>query len=134
PGRVAASPLECTGITPAAWAVAGPGRSGPTNQRSIAGAGWDLGAAGHEAVPRASPATVPPAAVHRHRRPYEWVASLRCAPCQTGRSLQVRPSLYRAPALPARNGMLALPGLPALAAMSRAGHARRERADEPARR
>ena len=44
-------------------------------------------------------------------------------------SLRMRASLYSAPALPARNGVFALPGLPTLAEKSQSDHACHEAAD-----
>jgi len=49
---------------------------------------------------------------------------------ETSPSLHMRACLYRASALPARNGMFALPGLPALAAKSRGDHPCRKAAEQ----
>jgi len=72
--------------------------------------------------------------VGRPFRCYGWVASIDSAIWRkTQPSLRVRASLHRAPALPARIGVLALPGLPPLAGKPLAGHARRQGAVQPAR-
>jgi hypothetical protein len=66
---------------------------------------------------------------HNHGQGEEVAFSDRALRHETSPSLHMRACLHRASALPARNGMFALPGLPALAAKSRGDYSCRKAAD-----